>query len=75
MPKFRQGMASLIHGNSRMMVLLYYVAASAQSGSTLLATIWPIAKRVVQSVTGTRKNLSVVTVRVAVAWVSSRMAV
>ena len=52
-----------------------YVVASAQSGSTSPATFWQIAKRVVQSATGTRKSLSVVTVRTAVAWASSRMAV
>jgi len=60
---FREGMASLILGNSRMMVLPCYVAASAQGGSTSLATTWRIAKRDVQSVTGTRKSSSAAPVR------------
>jgi hypothetical protein len=69
-PNFREGMASLILGNFRMMALPCYVAASAQSGSTSLATTWRIVKRDAPSVTGTRKSLSAATVRA----VASRMA-
>ena len=68
MPKFRQGMASLILGNSsRMMALLCYVVASAPNGSISLVTTWPIAKRDVPSVIGTKKSLFAVNVRAAVA--------
>ena len=69
-PNFREGMVSLILGNSRMMALPCYVAASAQSGGTSLAMTWRIAKRDAPSVTGTRKSLSAATVRT----VASRMA-